>query len=468
MPHTEVVVIRDGDVILRREIASPIHPGRGSVMADAAATTIATRRSFAEALQLKEHGDKLRSVVTGTTGKAKSLLSGLWSKVTSSAAYTWAKGLLASAWSFASRQASKLGRSGMIAAALSVLTSQRGQRYIGKTVGFAGRMVDGAVRGMIKVVSWIPFIGKPVAERLNTARHWAWNKVLDLTLAAGESPIVQAFHHEGIVSRNVRRFAAPLTMWFGISRLVPGYWKIPAYAAFILWGAYKLMDSPKVGTIAQSVVSFREGFKDGRTEQAAEKIAAARAKVDLSKPVSKGAMEFYEKVGKSVTEAPSTTEAPEGPALAGNATHVAADVAEDLKVEAAQERAKQNGEAELIQTQAKRFVSSELIATLTAGFFADDRTYKTPGACKAALKGLVLPEFKTVMGSKAGNIAAGKFCDRMIEVHQGVTAGDQEYDDYAQDSDSPILLDHLQLDAMNAMQATREIPRVARTESVTS
>lgn len=452
MPHTEVVVIRDGDVILRRVISPPTHPGKGIVMADAAATTTATRRSFAEALQLKEHSDRLRSAVTGTTGKAKNLLAGLWNRVTSSAAYSWAQGLLAGAWSFASRQASKLGRTGMIAAALSVVTSERGQRYLGQAVGLAGRLVDSAVRATIKVVSWIPFVGKPAAAQMTRARHWAWNKVLDLSLRAGNSPIVQAFHHEGFISRNVRRFAGPTAVYFTIARLVPGFWKIPAYGLFICWVGLRLMGSRPISLAAAVARDFSDGFKDGFNEQ--NEQAATEPTVRVVDPINRPASTVPE------AQAPSTTDTPTGPVLAGNAAHVAAEVAEEIKAEQQQARIESNGREELAQSWAKRVVASDRVARLTDSFFAADKTYKTPGACKAALKVLVLPEFKTAMASKWANIAAGKFCDRMLEVHQAVLAGDQEFEDYAQDAGNPILLDRLQMDAMDSMQAAKALPRI--------
>lgn len=355
-------------------------------MADQAFTP--ERRKFAETLAIKDRAESAKNGVS----KAAGYVGG---KVTSAAKALWncapvaaGRGLLASAFSFIARQAGKLGTVGITASVVTAVTSKQGQYVIGKTLGFTVRAVDTVARSLIKVISWIPFVGAQAAAKLTTWRHRANNKMLDLALAAKRSIVGAAFLHDGIVSRNARRFSLPYAALLIIRNLLSGPYKLVGYVAFAAWLVYKAMNSTTIGTLSYNIGKRVDGWLTAGETPAR-------------------------------TSAVSSTETPAGPQLVADALvvlaseeeHAAAAVAAEL---AERDHRTENYVAGVIEAnQGKRDIrtrQSAVIADLALKFLDDDKNYSTEGACKAALKGLVLPAFKaTDLSRDKSNKAAGEF-----------------------------------------------------------
>lgn len=347
-------------------------------MADQAFTP--ERRKLAETLAIKDRAESAKNGVS----KAAGYVGG---KVTSAAKALWncapvaaGRGLLASAFSFIARQAGKLGTVGITASVVTAVTSKQGQYVIGKTLGFTVRAVDTVARSLIKVISWIPFVGAQAAAKLTTWRHRANNKMLDLALAAKRSIVGAAFLHDGIVSRNVRRFSLPYAALLIIRNLLSGPYKLVGYVAFAAWLVYKAMNSTTIGTLSYGIGKRVDGWLTA-TETSAR------------------------------TDAVSATETPAGPSLASEDDHQAALAAAELAERDHRTENYVNGVIEA--NQGKRDIrtrQSAVIADLALKFLDDDKNYSTEGACKAALKGLVLPAFKaTDLSRDKSNKAAGEF-----------------------------------------------------------
>ena len=240
---TEFFVIRDGVPIKRVAYSGSLHiPERESTMADIATVT----------MEPAEFGKPLSAGYTAAVAglqlvidKIKSVALNIGSWLTNNSAFRWCKGVVSGALSFTGRQISKLSRTGMVSTAVTVLTSKTGQKTIAKTVSFVAHVVDTTVRVTFEsVLGRVPIIGAPIRKASKAVRHGIWNLVMDFSIAARRNKVVRAFAHDGVVSRNVHRIAAPISVMSIISRIIPGYWKIPAWAAFIAYYAWRIVTTP--------------------------------------------------------------------------------------------------------------------------------------------------------------------------------------------------------------------------------
>lgn len=426
-----------------------IIPGRGITMAELADTS-GIRRNFAETLQLKERGEALKSIAAKPARYAGRQAKALLGLITNSRAFGYAKGLLAGAYSFVGRQVTRLGRVGTVATVVAAVTSERGQRVIGKVLGTAVRVVDTAAKGVTGLIRYIPFIGKPIANKLTDARLWVWDKALDFGQRAKKNVIVQSAMHDGVVSRNVRKVVAPYAL-FRIAGLLPGLLRIAGYAAWGAWLVRKALNSPSVGNVAYRVVKNSNDIFTKRTTET--------TKVELTK-VKADTEDLLERIDETIAESATVTEVPEGPVLAGNDRHVQiaaeldqavmdhrstnyeasrrreeavfnAELAEQEAVMAennAEEISETIEDPELKAAAAKRFVHAAVIAKATYTYFInDDKPELALSKRDQALKLLVLPEFKASdLDDKQADAAAYQYSKKTVRAWN---KGEYPYDE---------------------------------------
>lgn len=417
-------------------------------MADMAAN----QRRFAETLQLKERGEALKSIAAKPIRFAGRQAKAMWRIISGSRAFGFAKGLLAGAWSFTVRQAGRLGRVGCVAAVVTAVTSERGQKVIGKVVGTVARVVDAVSRCAINVIGRIPFVGKTIERKLTAARHWVWDKALDFTAGAQDNVIVKAAMHDGIVSRNVRLVAAPYA-GYKLAGLLPGGWKLVGYTVWAVWLLRAINNSHRISGMVADVISGT--------------IKESKPKVDLNKTKASKAASAADqaKFDKFVAKADTTVEHIDT-VLADNEAHESAaaelDQAElEHRTEAYEKgKAQMNGayghdveteaekrqrisdeldmfedgmveytDPETVESSDPRWALACVIAAATRKYFAEaDNPALSLSKRDQALKALVIPGFRQagLVDEKAADAAAYQYAKRQVRAYRD---GEFPYDE---------------------------------------
>lgn len=450
-PSIEVVVTRDGREVMRRRLSgvwphAPI-PERGYEMADMAETT-AIRRNYAEILANKAHS--ARDIASRWAGEGKNVAGKSWGWLQGTGVYVRFRGVLAGTMSFLGRQASKLGRIGTISLVVTSVTSDRGQRIIGGTLGLAARIVDGTVSAVINTIDWVPFIGPPVARSIAKARQWVKDRALDAKLFSDHTRFGHALRRDGVITRKVRSAAKLVLPYELVHAFVPGWWKVPAYLVLFCWYAYKAMTSRTVGAAVSKAYA-------GLTREVEE------IKEELRETVATEQQTSVAKLAEEIFETEQVTETPAAPTLADQKAHEAAAAELDQQVMEHRSNNYQTGRtlAEAAQIQKKRQrrdTDLGVIVTATVDFFGEknaDTKYATQGACIASLKQLVSPRFKATMAREKGNRAAQEFSEEIVKWYsEGSNDG----------LDASEELMHVELTAARAFHRNSPLPALSEEE----